>query len=93
MADIHADGGGDALGQQRDVLAVVELQQQGQHQNAAQACQRARQNPHDDGKHIFAQQIPFFVQRHGQADRGGQQQVADRRRAGLIVLVRDAADA
>ncbi len=61
-ADIHADGCGDRLRQQGDVLAVVQPKQQGQHQNTAQAGQCACKNTHDDGKYIFAQQVPFFVQ-------------------------------
>ena len=68
---------------------MVQVQQQGQCQHAEQTGHNSGQHTGHNGYQIFAQQIPFFIQRHCQADRCGQQQVADGRSAGSVCIIGD----
>ena len=77
LRNTHADGGGDGFGQQGHISGMIQPEQPGQKKNAPKTGQNPRENSQ---KHRFAvlfQQLKLLIQRHGQADRGGGQQVAD----------------
>ena len=87
--NIHADGCGDGFGQQGDVLLAGQVHGDGQRQGTAEADQRAHRDARDDGGGVLLEQVPLLIQRDGKADGGGQQQIADRGRADLVIGVGD----
>ena len=87
--DVHADGSGDGLGQQGHILLTGQAHGHGQSQRAAQTDQGAHRDARDDGSGVLLEQVPLFIQRDGQADGGGQQQIADRRGADFVIRVGD----
>ena len=87
--NVHADGGGDGLGQQGHILLTGQAHGHGQSQRAAQTDQGAHRDARDDGGGVLLEQVPLFIQRDGQADGGGQQQIADRRGADFVIRVGD----
>ncbi len=87
--NVHADGRGDGLGQQGDVLLAGQVHGDGQRHGTAEADQRAHRDARDDGGGVLLEQVPLLIQRDGKADGGGQQQVADRGRADLVIGVGD----
>ena len=88
---VHADGGGHRLRQQSSVLLLGQVHCQRQCKGAAQTDQRAHRDARDDGGRVLFEQVQLFIQRDSQRHRSGQQQVAYRRGAGLVVPIGDIA--
>lgn len=83
----HADGRGDGLGKQRHVGSVVKAEGQAEDVDGKEPCHDAGKDTEEDGLIVFLQKLDLFIERHGETDGGGRQQVIDVGGAFVIVLV------
>ena len=81
----HADGGGDGLRQQCDVLGVIKPERDAQNKHAAEARKHAGQNAADDGDRVLFEVHELFIQRDGKADGGGREHVLEENGARAVV--------
>lgn len=73
----HADGRGDGLGKQRHVGSVVKAEGQAEDVDGKEPCHDAGKDTEEDGLIVFLQKLDLFIERYGETDGGGRQQVID----------------
>lgn len=83
----HADGRGDGLWKQCHVGSVVKAEGQAEDVDGKEPSHDAGKDTEEDGLIVFLQKLDLFIERHGETDGGGRQQVIDVGGAFVIVLV------
>ena len=84
IGQIHADGGGDGLGQQRGIHAAAQAEQAAHQPDGAAAGQHAGENAQQNGRRVLFQRADLLIQRNGQTDRRRGQQALQHARAGAV---------
>ena len=87
LGHTHADGRGDGLRQQGNIILMVESEQNTQSEYRSHAGQHTGNNADQNGLDVAHQQGELLVQRNGQADGGRGEQVAQVLRTGVVALV------
>ena len=92
VAQSQADGGGDALGHQRQHHDPFQMEQTAQKIHRAQAADGAGHHADENGADVIFQCLEFFIAGDGQANGGRGQKIGQDGAAGLEILVGDVKD-